>query len=262
MASLAKLLRPLPRAFVFASSSSSSSSSFFNSARFSCTRFEPSKSFPKNFGSLLCNRVSNFRFKISDTIYLRRKCLLVGSQLSRGTILGASVVSGSISLWPNVSLAMDDGFMDDRQDDLDALDNGKPEGTLWELALRLWLPFLFCWTVLTNLNHPLLVASKVILFLLSTKPSPLSVYIFVEQLCHSSCQEPRLSNEKKCVVASKVEVQDYKVACVARVEIEHQKITLLGILGGWWELPPPSYTAHQFNVFLDKLVLQPATFSL
>ncbi|OMO59233.1 hypothetical protein CCACVL1_24978 [Corchorus capsularis] len=39
------------------------------------------------------------------------------------------------------------------------------------------------------------------------------------------------------VYASKVDVQDYKLFCLARVEIEDQKLRLIGILGGWWTLP-------------------------
>lgn len=34
--------------------------------------------------------------------------------------------------------------------------------------------------------------------------------------------------------AKKVEVEDYKVLCIAKVEIGDQKYTLIGLLGGWW----------------------------
>lgn len=37
--------------------------------------------------------------------------------------------------------------------------------------------------------------------------------------------------------AKKVEVQDYKLLCIARVELKNEKFTLVGILGGWWTLP-------------------------
>lgn len=72
--------------------------------------------------------------------------------------------------------------MDAPQEDLDASDYVKSAKFFWELALRLWLPFLLCWTVLINLNHPILIVGNVVLFLVSTKPSPLSVYIFVEKV--------------------------------------------------------------------------------
>ncbi|PPD74248.1 hypothetical protein GOBAR_DD28833 [Gossypium barbadense] len=41
----------------------------------------------------------------------------------------------------------------------------------------------------------------------------------------------------KVLHASKVEVQDYKLLCLAIVEIGDEKIRLIGILGGWWSLP-------------------------
>lgn len=39
------------------------------------------------------------------------------------------------------------------------------------------------------------------------------------------------------VYASKVEVQDYKLLCLADVEVKDHKFTLVGILGTWWTLP-------------------------
>lgn len=36
--------------------------------------------------------------------------------------------------------------------------------------------------------------------------------------------------------AKKVEVEDYTFLCVARVEIEDKRLTLIGILGNWWVL--------------------------
>ncbi|XP_031286545.1 uncharacterized protein LOC116145244 isoform X3 [Pistacia vera] len=41
----------------------------------------------------------------------------------------------------------------------------------------------------------------------------------------------------KTLYANKVEVQDYMLLCLARVEVIDQKLTLVGILGGWWALP-------------------------
>lgn len=47
-----------------------------------------------------------FLLILSYSTLMKRK-ILTGSQFSKGTILGASVVLGSISLLPNASLAMD-----------------------------------------------------------------------------------------------------------------------------------------------------------
>jgi len=121
---------------------------------------------------------------------------------------------------------------------LDASDEEEDPKAFWMFARKLWLPVLFFLTVLTNLDHPIaLIAIKIVLLLLSTNPSPLSVYAFVDQLCHQSMrQEPHLYKVKS-IYAKRVEVQDYKLLCVARVELKEEMITLVGILGGWWPLP-------------------------
>lgn len=54
------------------------------------------------------------------------------------------------------------------------------------------------------------------------------------------------------LVARKVEVEDYKVLCVAKVEMKHQNFTLVGVLGGWWKWPPLS-SDDEFIAFMDKL---------
>lgn len=52
----------------------------------------------------------------------------------------------------------------------------------WTLARKLWLPIFFLVTVLLNWDHPIELAMRSILFLLSTKPSPLSVYLPIEKV--------------------------------------------------------------------------------
>ncbi|KAK3413173.1 hypothetical protein EUGRSUZ_I01763 [Eucalyptus grandis] len=89
---------------------------------------------------------------------------------------------------------------------------------LWALARKLWLPIFFLVTVFLNWDHPIELAMRSILFLLSTKPSPLSVYLPIE----------------KSLCAKKVEVQDYKFFCLVKIESTGQKYILVGILGGWW----------------------------
>lgn len=45
--------------------------------------------------------------------------------------------------------------------------------------------------------------------------------------------------------ASKVEVEDFQLLCLARVEVRDQKFTLVGILGGWWPLPTLDAIKHR-----------------
>ncbi|KAG2710430.1 hypothetical protein I3760_04G026600 [Carya illinoinensis] len=94
---------------------------------------------------------------------------------------------GSRSLQPRVVYAMDD-----------ALDEEEDPRAFWMFAQKFWLPVFLFLTVLTNLDHPIaLIAIKIIFLLLSTNPSPLSVYVFVGQLCHQSMRkEPHLYRKK------------------------------------------------------------------
>lgn len=75
-----------------------------------------------------------------------------------------------------------DILLDDHQLS-DTLDGEEDRRAFWMFARKFWLPVFFFLTVLTNLEHPIaLIAIKIILLLLSTNPSPLSVYVFVGQV--------------------------------------------------------------------------------
>ncbi|XP_065622453.1 uncharacterized protein LOC112014530 isoform X5 [Quercus suber] len=193
----------------------------------------------KGLEPVLRNYASTFHSKL----YTQRKYFCFsGSTLSIGSIFGVSIVLGSKIFWPRIAYAMDghDILLDDRHflDDSDAEEDRQP---FWMYARKFWLPVFFFLTVLTNLDHPIALTIKVILFLLSTKPSPLSVYVFVDQVCQQSMrQEPHLYKVKS-LYAKKVEVQDYKLLCLAKVELKEETISLVGILGGWWTLPTIFY---------------------
>ncbi|EXC20320.1 hypothetical protein L484_020540 [Morus notabilis] len=175
-----------------------------------------------------------------------------------GCILAVSAVFGSIIFRPHVSYAMD-GLDILGHDDIEpwhASDEEENPHALWKFAKKFWLPVFFFLTVLSHLDDPVtIIALKVILFLLSTKPSPFSVYVFVNEFCHQLMrQEPHLYNIKS-LYAHKVEVQDYKLLCLARVEVKDQEFTLVGILGGWWALPRLS--EGPFSLLRLKAVRQP-----
>ncbi|CAJ1946681.1 unnamed protein product [Sphenostylis stenocarpa] len=145
-----------------------------------------------------------------------------------GILLGVSMVSA-----PIIAHAMDagDALVDDHelQDLSEEEENGQ---YLWRLARKFWLPIFFFVTVLTNLDNSItMLCIKLALFLLSTKPNPFSVYVFVDQLCQQSMRQEARFLQLKSLYASKVEVQDYKLLCMADVEVRDQKFTLVGILG-------------------------------
>ncbi|KZV19358.1 hypothetical protein F511_25093 [Dorcoceras hygrometricum] len=85
------------------------------------------------------------------------------------------------------------------------------------LIINLWLNW--------GHSHPLFLLVKVTLVFLTTKPFPSSVHLVVDR-------PPK---------ARIVEVQDYTLLCLARVEIKDEKLMLIGILGGWWILPLSSH---------------------
>ncbi|KAK4603595.1 hypothetical protein RGQ29_012207 [Quercus rubra] len=237
MAHTIKFLHPIRQSLTAITSSSPPIS---HSRKFFYAKFEPLKMSTKGLEPVLRNYASTFHSKL----YTQRKYFCFsGSKLSIGSIFGVSIVLGSKSFWPRIAYAMDghDILLDDRHflDDSDAEEDPQP---FWMHARKFWLPVFFFLTVLTNLDHPIvLITFKVILFLLSTKPSPLSVYVFVDQLCQQSMrQEPHLYKVKS-LYAKKVEVQDYKLLCLAKVELKEETISLIGILGGWWTLPTIFY---------------------
>lgn len=76
-----------------------------------------------------------------------------------------------------------DILVDDRDFSGGSSNVGKDFPLIWIYVRKLWLPAFFFLTVLVNWDHPIILMTKVVLFLFSTKPSPLSVYVFIEQVC-------------------------------------------------------------------------------
>ncbi|XP_048128942.1 uncharacterized protein LOC115751099 isoform X2 [Rhodamnia argentea] len=101
-----------------------------------------------------------------------------------GTFISTSVIIGSVHPWPHFAFSLDgeDTVKNDEQakmcDESNLEDSPK---AFWTLARKLWLPIFFLITVLLNWDHPIELAMRSLLFLLSTKPSPLSVYLPIEK---------------------------------------------------------------------------------
>ncbi|KAF5457275.1 hypothetical protein F2P56_021388 [Juglans regia] len=181
MAHSTKFLRPIRQSITVITSSYPP---IFHSRKSYYAKFEPLKTLIKALEPVLRNRVSAFERQL---IPWRKYFCFSGHKLSIGCILAVSVVMESRSFQPLVVYAMDD-----------ALDEEEDPWTFWMFAQKFWLPGFLFLTVLTNLDHPIaLIAIKIILLLLSTNPCPLSVYVFVGQLCHQSMRkEPHLYRKK------------------------------------------------------------------
>ncbi|CAL5325276.1 unnamed protein product [Camellia sinensis] len=197
--------------------------------------------------------------------------ILSGRKLVMGSVFGASVVFGWIFLRPRVAYAMDaclseksdivifydvgfDVWGDDHHFDLsNASDAEEDARNFLALARKLLLPVFLFLTVMMNWDHPIILATKIILILVGTKPSPFSVYLFIEQLRRQFMRQHPFLYKFKSLYAKKVEVDDYTFLCLARVELEDQKFTLIGILGSWWVLPwSPCQGA--FSVLRNKVL--------
>jgi hypothetical protein len=156
------------------------------------------------------------------------------------SVFGVSVALGSICLGPHMVHAMD-GFdilgHDHRVGLPSPTDEEEDPQDVLVMVRKLMLPAFLFVTVLVNWGHPIILVAKIILILFGTKPRPFSVYLFIEQLRQQFIHRQPLLYKIKSLYAKKVEVEDYKVLCLARVELNNREFTLIGILGSWWVLP-------------------------
>ncbi|KAM7509890.1 hypothetical protein LguiB_008765 [Lonicera macranthoides] len=218
MAHTAKFLQPIRFRASFTSITSQSTTLLYG-------KFQPLKTWMKDIQPLQLHfRIPGFHWKLYAHQFLpRSNSCNSGPEYSWGSIFGMSIVLGSASLYPRVAYSMNgsDVLDDVRQvGSLDASDQEEDQIAFLIFARKLLAPVFLVLTVWMNWGHPIILASKVLLILFTTKPSPFSVYIFVDQSLY----------------AKKVEVEDYTFLCVARVEIEDKRLTLIGILGNWWVL--------------------------
>lgn len=225
-----------------------------------CCKFKPSKTWRiRDLQIIQNNCASKFRHSLYAQPPFTSYFSFSGSRLILGSIFGVSALYGLINLSPRVAYAMDgqDILMDDYHvKSWDNPDMEEEARVFWTLARKLWLPVILFVNVLMHRDHPVALVIKVILFLISTKPGPLSVYLSVEELRHQSLlKEPYLYKLKSLYAnkfyANKVEVKDYKLLCLARVELRDQEFTLVGIMGGWWVLPS-LHCPSAFSVFRNR----------
>ncbi|XP_059282368.1 uncharacterized protein LOC132036138 isoform X3 [Lycium ferocissimum] len=134
-----------------------------------------------------------------------------------------------------------DGLLDDHHLGLFSDSNSEDRRSLFMSLRKLVVPLLLVITVLMNWGHPMIITAKVTLILLTTKPSPLSVYVLVEQLRHQAVHQQPFVYKFKSLYAKKVEVADYLFLSLAKVELKDQEFILVGILGSWWSFPLSSW---------------------
>ncbi|CAN0904207.1 hypothetical protein LINGRAHAP2_LOCUS22962 [Linum grandiflorum] len=113
------------------------------------------------------------------------KCCSISQFRQLGTVEGiasASFLIASIGRLPAVAHAVhgEEILVDDRES-FDASDRDEFAHAAWMVIRKLWLPAYFLVTFVWNWHLCISHITKAVLLLLATRPSPLTVYLFVDQ---------------------------------------------------------------------------------
>jgi len=159
-----------------------------------------------------------------------------GCKLPLGTFFGLSIATGVLGSLPEYALAERDqpGKVLDLTNSTGKWDEGQSKILSW--ARKLWIPMLLLMTVVMGWNYPVSLAVNIVFLLFSTKPTPSSIYLWVEEWRQQNLLISHGFDWLKLGPALHVEVHDYKLLCLAQVTSINQKLTMIGILGEWWIL--------------------------
>lgn len=130
-------------------------------------------------------------------------------------------------------------------------DEGNSPLLVW--LRRLWVPLLMVMTIAMGWHYPISLGINLFFLLWSTKPTPSSIYIWVEQKRLQAAQRTHGLSRLKAQLSNAtmmmhVEVRDYGVACLAQVSSLTQKMVVIGVLGDWWVLYSCSSSISGFNI--------------
>ncbi|XP_042496865.1 uncharacterized protein LOC122075769 isoform X2 [Macadamia integrifolia] len=148
--------------------------------------YEQLKLWVKGFQPVLQDGAVRFQYRLIS----QRRCIQTLCFSGITLSMGSMSVQGSFYLWPRVAYAMDgekNTFAEEDNTDLiggPGLFKDDPY-SFRALARKFWLPVFLLLTIFTGWGHPIVLTVKVLLFLLSTNPSPFSVYLFIEQFLNT-----------------------------------------------------------------------------
>lgn len=182
-------------------------------------------------------------------------CHSPGCKLPLGTLFGFSIASGVLSSLPEYALAERDQTAKalDQSHQISSAgkwDEGQSKILSW--ARKLWIPMLLVMTVVMGWNYPVSLAVNIVFLLLSTKPTPSSIYLWVEEWRQQNLLVSHGFDWLKLGPALHVEVHDYKLLCLAQVTSINQKLTMIGILGEWWILHSSSSRLNFGSLFVSS----------
>nr|CAD1842926.1 unnamed protein product [Ananas comosus var. bracteatus] len=156
----------------------------------------------------------------------------VGRKLFAGTFIGISILGGLLHRPSNIAYAMD---VDESSDYAEPSGYLKDDlNTFWALTRKFQLPVVLLVMVFLGWRRPVTLVVNIILLLFCTRPSPFSIYMFIEQLRQREMRRDPSFHKTKFLYARNVEVEDYKLLCIGKVELRDKKLHVIGILGGWW----------------------------
>lgn len=233
----------------------------------------PSPSFSGQLTTTLFHQNSHLR-----TLKLLQPAIWqFGVKYHTGSILGLTLATSYLSRWHGLSDTVQCEQNQQARVTACSVKEGKlDEGQepLVEWLQRLWVPALVLLTVATGYQYPFSLFVTLVFLMWSTKPTPLSIYVWVEKrrlkqayekrnldslkdksgessgikdYLSSVCTNPTLSSLlawqlNPTATVMHVEVRDYMLFCLASVTSLTENSTMVGCLGDWWVIYTSSST--------------------
>ncbi|KAH9565482.1 hypothetical protein CY35_04G080400 [Sphagnum magellanicum] len=215
----------------------------------------PSPSFSGQLTTTLFHQNSHLR-----TLKLLQPAIWqFGVKYHTGSILGLTLATSYLSRWHGLSDTVQCEQNQQARVTACSVKEGKlDEGQepLVEWLQRLWVPALVLLTVATGYQYPFSLFVTLVFLMWSTKPTPLSIYVWVEKRRLKQAYEKRNLDSLKdklnpTATVMHVEVRDYMLFCLASVTSLTENSTMVGCLGDWWVIYTSSSTITALG--LDKI---------
>lgn len=169
-----------------------------------------------------------------------------------GLIAGSSYLSGKQGL-ANIAICEND--MDKRWPSHGEVGRNYQHSRIRRVVKSLWVPSLCVLTISLGWHYPLSLLLNLLFLMWSTKPSPSSIYLWVEQIRQEEALHATGLDRMKTQAGGlmHVEVRDNMLFCLARITSLTKRSTLVGFLGDWWVIYSSSSGIH-YGVKLRSLI--------
>ncbi|CAM6092365.1 unnamed protein product [Calypogeia fissa] len=169
-----------------------------------------------------------------------------------GLFVGISYLSGRQGL---ANIANCENDQDHRWPSSSEVIRNHQPSRVRRVVKKLWVPSLCVLTISLGWHYPLSLILNLLFLMWTTKPSPSSIYVWVEQIRQENILNATGIDRVKAQAAGvmHVEVRDNMLFCLARVTSLTKRSTLLGFLGDWWVIYSSSSAIH-YGVKLRNLI--------